>query len=78
MDLASLEWSRGPVGGRAEQRMAEPHTRADLDQARCLGRCCRLGPDAEPLGRAPQQHHVADRLCRRQQQQPPGICRERL
>ena len=38
-------------------------------QACCLRRCRCLGPDAEPLGRAPQQGHVADRLCRRQQQQ---------
>ena len=57
--------------------MTEPHARADLDQACRLGRFRRLGPDAEPLGRAPQQRHVADRLRRRQQEQAPGPRRER-
>ena len=77
MDLASLGCGRGPVGGRTDERMTEPHARADLDQACRLGRSRRLGPDAELLGRAPQQRHVADRLRRRQQQQAPGLGRER-
>ncbi len=77
VDLASLGRGRGPVGGRTDQRMPEPHPRADLDQGGRLGRFRRGGPDAEPLGRAPQQRHVADRLGRRQYQQAPGRRRER-
>ena len=44
-----------PVDRRAHQRMTETHPRAELDQARGLGRRRRVGPDAEPLGRPPQQ-----------------------
>jgi hypothetical protein len=76
--VAPLGDGRGPVGGRAHQRMPAPHPRADLTQARRLGRPRRLWPDAEQLGRPPQQRHVADRLRRRRQHQPPGLRRRRL
>jgi hypothetical protein len=76
MDLASFECGRGPVRGRTDERMTEPYTRADLDQACRLGRFRRLGPEAEPLGRALQQRHITDRLRRRQQEQAPGPGRE--
>jgi hypothetical protein len=57
---------------------AESHARADLDEAFGLGRSRRLAPDAEPLGRAPQERQVADRLRRRQQEEAAGLGRERL
>ena len=56
---------RRAVGRRAHQRMPEPHPCAELDQPRRLGRRRRVAPDPEPLGRAPQQRRVADRLGRR-------------
>ena len=76
MGLASFGCGRGPVRGRTDERMTEPYARADLDQACRLGRFRRLGPEAEPLGRAPQQRHITDRLRRRQQEQAPGPGRE--
>ena len=58
--------------------MTEPHPGAELDQTRRLGRRGRVGADPEPLGRAPQQGHVADRLRRRRQQESLRLDRERL
>jgi hypothetical protein len=78
VDLAPLRRRRGPVGGRSHERMAEAHPCADLDQARRLGRGCRVGADAEQLGGTPQQRDVADRLRRRQEHQTPGLRRQRL
>ena len=74
---------QGPVrcppvtgGGRlvdrgADQGMAEVHPGAELDQSSSLGRRCGVGWDPLQLGRAPQQGHVAGRLGRGGQQQPP-------
>ncbi len=59
---------------RADQRVTKRHARADREQP--VGLRCRLDPDPEPLGRPPHQHRVADRLRRRDQQQPLGIGRE--
>ena len=67
----------GPVGGRAHERMAEPHPDAELDQPGLLGRPPRVASDPELLGRPPQQAHVADRLGRRHQQQALGLARKR-
>ena len=52
--------------------MPEPDPVAQLDQARRLGRCRRVGPDAQPLHGAPQQRNVAYRFRGRDQQQLPG------
>jgi hypothetical protein len=65
----------GPVGGRAHERMAEPHPDPELDQAGLLGRPARVASDPEALCRAPQQAHVADRFGRRHQQQALGLAR---
>ena len=67
-----------PVDRRAHERMTKPHPRAELEQTRLGRRRRRLGADPEPLGRAPQQHRLADRLGRRDQQQPLRLRRERL
>ena len=50
--------------------MPEPHARAELEQPGGLRRRDRFGPDPEPLGRAPEQADVAERLRRRREQQP--------
>jgi hypothetical protein len=56
--------------------MPKQHAGADLQQAG-LGRRDRgLGGDAKPLGRPPQQHRVADRVGRRDQQQQAGVGRK--
>ena len=78
MDLSSLEHGGSPVGSRAHQRMPEPHPHADLDQPRRDRGSRRVGPDAEQLGRAPQQRRVADGLRRRHRQQLPRLDRKRL
>ena len=66
-----------PVGGRADERMPEPHPDPELDQRGLLGRPARATSDPELLGRAPQQAHVTDRLGRRHQQQPLRLARKR-
>ena len=63
---------RRPVDRRAHQRMAERHPLADRQQPLGLGGGRRRGVDAEPLGRAPHQQRVADRLGRRDQQPAAG------
>ena len=62
-----------PLAGRIEQGFVRQLELLPADTRRLL-----LLAAAEPLGRAPQQRHIADRFCRRQQQQPPGIRRERF
>ena len=78
MHLLAFGHGRRPVRRRAHQRMAEAHPGAERDQLRRLGRRDGVGPDPEPLGRAPQQRDVADRLGRRGEQQPLGLGRERF
>ena len=74
--LAVAKVSR-PVGGRAHERMPEPHPDPELDQRGLLSRPARATSDPELLGRAPQQAHVADRLGRRHQQQALRVARKR-
>ena len=77
MHVLAVAEVRRPVGRRADERMAEPHPDAELDQRGLLGRPARVASDPEPLGRAPQQAHVADRLGRRHQQQALRLARKR-
>jgi hypothetical protein len=58
--------------------MPEGHPLADRQQSLSLrvARCRRR--DAEPLGRAPEQERIPDRLRRRGQQQKPRVLRQRL
>ena len=60
-----------PVDRGADQRMAEAHLGADLDQARAGGRGRGAGVDAQRGGRLPQEERIADRLGRRDQEQQP-------
>jgi hypothetical protein len=69
---------RRPVGHRAHQRMPEPYPCAELDQPGSDRRCRRFGTDPEPPGRPAYQRRVAERLGRRDQQQPPGLRRQSL
>ena len=64
-----------PVDSRAHQRMTEPHPRADLEQPVRLGGGCGRCRNAKPLGRLPDQHGVADRFGRGDQQQQRA-CRQ--
>ena len=57
------------VDRRADQRMAKPHPVVDFDQAGRLRWLERGARDPEPLGRAPQEPLVTDRLSRRYQQE---------
>ncbi len=77
MHFLAVAKVRGPVGGRPDERMSEPHPDAEIDQRGLLGRLPRVASDPELLGRAPQQAHVADRFGRRHQQQALGLARER-
>ena len=70
MRLLSFVQRRRPVHRRAYEGMPEPHPRTQLDQPGALRRLGRVRPDAEVLGRAPEQRDVADGLGRRRQQQP--------
>ena len=53
---------RGLVRRGADQRVAKPHARVDLDQSGLDGGRRGLGPDGEPLRRSPHQRRVADRV----------------
>ena len=68
---------RGPVDGRAHQRMPKPHAGAELEQAgRDRGR--RLpGSDTETVSRPPHEHRLSRRLGRRDEQQLPRSRRKR-
>jgi hypothetical protein len=77
MHFLALAEVWGPVGGRAHERVPEPHPDAELDQPGLLGRPARVASDPKPRGGAPQQAHVADRLGRRHQQQALGLGRKR-
>ena len=54
--------------------MTKGHPRTDREHP--VGIRGRLDPDPEPLGRAPHQQRVADRLRRRHQQKPLGLRRQ--
>jgi hypothetical protein len=73
MHRLALLRRRRPVGRRPHQRMPKQHPGADLQQGG-LGRRARgLSRDPQSPGGTPQQHRVADRIGRRQLQQPPGV-----
>ena len=57
--------------------MPEPHPDPELDQRGLLGSLASTTSDPEPLGRAPQQTHVAGRLGRCHQQQALCLARKR-
>ena len=78
MDRPAILHRRRPVHRRAHQRMPERHPLADRQQPVRLRGLRGRRPDPEPLGRAPQQQRIADRLRRRDQQQTPRVLRERL
>ena len=65
VDLAALGRGRRPVDGRAHQRMAEPHPRADLDQAR------RLAPAPPRRARSRAARPRATAASRRRPARPP-------
>ena len=58
--------------------MAEPDASPEVDQLRCLGRRGRVRPDAELLGRAPEQRDVANRFGGRRQHELFRLGGERL
>ena len=58
--------------------MREAHAQPELDQSGGLGRPPGVDADAEPLGGAPQQAQIAQRLGRRRQQQQLRVARKRL
>ena len=58
--------------------MPESHPGAELHQARVHRGRGRRNGDAQPSGRPPDQRQVAVWFGRRQQQQPPGLGRQRL
>lgn len=60
------------VDGRAQQRVAEPHPRADLQQPGLDRRRRLRNPGPESLGGPPEQHRVAHGLGRGDQQQLSG------
>ena len=66
-----------PVDGRPHQRMTESHPAADLDQAGGSRSICGTGRDAEFSGGAPQQDRLSERLGGGEQQQHPGVARQR-
>ncbi len=68
---------RGPVDGRAHQRMPKPYAGAELEQAG-RGRGRRVpDPDIETVGRPPHEHRLSRRLGRRDEQQLPRSRRKR-
>jgi hypothetical protein len=78
VDRAAILRRRRPIHRRPHQRMPERHSLADRQQPVRLSGLRGLRSDPEPLGRAPQQQRIADRLRRRDQQQTPRVIRERL
>ena len=78
VDRAAILHRRRPIHRRAHQRMPERHPLADRQQPVRLRGLRGRRPDPEPLGRAPQQQRIADRLRRRDQQQTPRIVSQRL
>ena len=59
-----------PIDGRTHERVREAHAMVELEQVRRGRGVGRLDRDLEPLGAAPHQHRIADRLRRREQQEP--------
>jgi hypothetical protein len=67
MDLPALLRRCVAVHRGAGQRVPEPHARPKLEQACGRGRGPRSQTDSEPLGGAPYEHQVSQRLGRRNQ-----------
>ena len=62
MGLASVRARRCPIRRGAHERVTKAHPGAEVDQIRGFGRRGCIGRDPEPVGCAPQQAHVPDRL----------------
>ena len=77
MRLLSFLGGRRPVDGRAGERVTEAHPRAELRKPRHHRGPGGRGADPEPRRRAPQEHGVAGRLGRREEQQAPAAGRQR-
>ena len=76
VSLAPLVRLGRTVHRRAHKRMTERHCTVQRQQAfRLHGERGRLR-DPKLLRCAPQKCRVADRFCRRQEQQPPSVARE--
>jgi hypothetical protein len=78
MNGAAFRRRRRSVDGGARQRVTERHPLADRQQPVRLRLVRSRRPDGEPLGRAPQQQRIADRLRRRNQHQAPRFIGQRL
>ena len=76
VDLASLVRLGRAVDRRANQRMTERHRAVERQQAFRLDGVRGRLRDPELPRRAPQERRVAERLGRRQEQQPPRVARE--
>ena len=78
VDGVSLRKRRRTVGGRADERVSEPHPGAELEQPNLGSRSRRLGSDPELFSSAPHQDRLADRIGRREHDEPTGVRREHL
>ena len=76
--VAAVARMRRAIDRRADERMREAHACVQLDQTGRLGRLPGLAADTEPVGGAPQQAQVAQRLGRRRQEQELRLARKRL
>ncbi len=66
----------GAIGGRTHQRMPEPHVRAKPQQVACGGQVHGPGVQPEYPSRPEDQRRVADRIGRREQDQPLYLVRQ--
>ena len=66
----------GPVGGRTHQRMPEAHVRTELQQVSRGNQVHGSGIQAEYPGGPEDQRRVADRIGRREQDQPLDLVRQ--
>ena len=64
---------RRPVCRRTGQRMPEAHPSAELASPSSIAGVGRVGADAEPCGRSPDQRRIAGRLGGGDQQQSAGL-----
>jgi len=66
----------GPVDGRTHQGMPEAHVRTELQQIGRGGQVHGSGVQAEYPGRPEDERRVADRIGRREQEQPLDLVRQ--
>ncbi|HEU0181033.1 MAG TPA: hypothetical protein VFR16_02500 [Agromyces mariniharenae] len=64
---------RRAVDRRAHERMPEPHTAVDGEQALTFGRLCGRGIDAQPIRGAPEQDRIVGRLGGGEEEQEPRL-----